>query len=293
MKTIHILNPAAGQGEALSYKNLENAYVTKCPGDACEFIQEQLRCATENINFKVYGGDGSINEAVTGIVRADSDKAYLSVVAVGTGNDLVRSINKEGIHKIDVLTLNDRYAVNAINTGFDLEVVQKAAEFKKKPFVSGPLAYILGIVSVFTKKFGKYINIRYTDKDGNEYVFDGEFMLAVAANGAYYGGGFNASPAADVKDGLIDLMIVKKVSRLQFLSLVGAYKKGIHIDKLTGKVNKKFKDIVIFAKCKNVTMSGIKEICADGEIFNESTAHIGILPSKLNLIVGEKEPTLI
>ena len=38
----------------------------------------------------------------------------------------------------------------------------QAAEFKKKPFISGSLAYILGVVSVFTKKMGKKLKINQT-----------------------------------------------------------------------------------------------------------------------------------
>jgi diacylglycerol kinase family enzyme len=154
MKTIRILNLAAGQGKASEYKDLENTYVTKAPGDATHYVQSVLENATEDTHFCVYGGDGTVNEVVSSIMRSGSDKGYMSVVPVGTGNDLVRSIEKAKGDKIDVLTVGDGYAINAINTGFDLEVVLKAAQYKKKPLISGALAYILGVISVFTKKFG-------------------------------------------------------------------------------------------------------------------------------------------
>ena len=286
MKTVHILNPAAGQGKAIEFEKLDNAYITKAPGDASDFIQKTLKGANEDIHFKVYGGDGTVNEAVTGIMRSQSDRGFLSVVPVGTGNDLIKSI--ENADKADVLTVGDRFAINAVNTGFDLEVVLKAQEYKKKPFISGPLAYILGVVSVFTKKFGKYIHIRYQDKEGNDKVFDGEYMLAVAANGCYYGGGFKASPAADVTDGYIDLMIIKKVSKLRFLSLIKGYKEGTHIDRKTGTVTDKFKKYVIFSKCKKVIFEQIERLCIDGEVFECDKAEIGIIPKALNIYSKEK-----
>ena len=133
------------------------------------------------------------------------------------------------------------------------------------------------------------MKITYKEQDGSLKTFEGDCLLVVAANGAYYGGGFKASPAASVSDGLIDLMIVKKVSKLKFLSLVAGYKKGVHIDSVTGKVNKKFSDFIIFCKCKEVTIEGIKEICADGEIFNTDKAEIGILPGAIKAIVNERE----
>lgn len=284
MKTIHILNPAAGQGKALGFENLENSYVTKAPGDASDFVKTTLENASEDINFAVYGGDGTVNEVVTGIMNSGSDKAYMSVVPVGTGNDLVRSINNKGAVDIDVLTVNNGYAVNAVNTGFDLEVVEKAAEYKKKTLISGPLAYVLGVVSVLFGKFGKKVHIDYTDKNGENGEFDGECLLAVAANGTYYGGGFKASPAADVTDGFIDLMIIKKISRLKFISLVLDYKKGAHIDPVTQQPYGKFKGIVFFKKCKNVVISEIEKICADGEVFKADKVKIGILHRALKVI---------
>ena len=286
MKTIHILNPAAGQGKALGYRELENSYVTKAPGDASDFVRETLENTSEDINFAVYGGDGTVNEVVTGIMDSGSDKAYMSVVPVGTGNDLVRSIKDDGIINIDVLTVDNRYAVNAVNTGFDLEVVEKAAEYKKKPLISGTLAYVLGVVSVLFSKFGKKVHIDYVDKNGMNGEFDGECLLAVAANGAYYGGGFKASPAADVTDGCIDLMIIKKISRLKFISLVADYKQGKHINAATGEPFEKFKDIVFFKKCKSVVIGGIEKICADGEVFPASTVRIGVIHRALKLITG-------
>lgn len=289
MKTIHIINPAAGQGKAKDYLSLENVYVTKAPGDATEFIKKTLGETTEDINFCIYGGDGTVNEAACSIVSSGSEHGYLSIVPVGTGNDLVRSLPSEDVFKIDVLTMNERFAVNAINTGFDLEVVQKATEFKKKPLISGPLAYVLGVVSVLCQKLGKNIKITYEDESGNIGCFEGECLLAVAANGAYYGGGFKASPAAKLSDGLIDLMIVKKVSRLKFLSLVAGYKKGLHIDEKTGDVNKKFSDVIIYRRCKSVKFENIKEICADGEIFTQDSAQISVIPGALKIIVNDKE----
>ncbi|MBQ8605111.1 MAG: hypothetical protein IJ408_00090 [Clostridia bacterium] len=289
MKTIHILNPAAGQGKAAEFKGLENAYITKGPGDAADYVHTFLTENDEDLHFKVYGGDGTVNEVVTGILRSGSNRASISVVPVGTGNDLLRAVTENNVKTLDVLTLNEHYAINAINTGFDLEVVQKAAEFKKKPLISGHLAYVLGVASVLLGKLGKKMKISYADENGNEDSFEGECLLVVAANGAYYGGGFKASPAADLSDGLIDLMIVKKVSKIKFLSLVAGYKKGIHIDSKTGKVNEKFKDFIIFSKCKSVRIEGIKEICADGEIFKTNIAKVGIIPSVLKIATEEKE----
>lgn len=288
MKTVHILNPAAGKGTALDFSDRDNSYITQSRGDVCRYVKQTL-ASTPDITFAVYGGDGTVNEVVEGIVSTSPDASSLSVVPTGTGNDLVRTLEEtdDPFPVIDVLTLNDDYAVNAVNTGFDLSVVLKAAKFKKYPLVSGTLAYILGIVSALFDKYGKHLHIQYTDKDGATFEYDGDCLLCVAANGKYYGGGFKCAPIADITDGLIDLLVIKKVSRLKFISLVGAYRKGNHIDASTGKLLPRFEKIVTFCKCKRVIIDGLDEICADGEVMTASRADIGILPRKLKIVRRE------
>ena len=286
MKTIHVLNPAAGQGGALMYSGLENVYITRGAGDGREFARKTASEADEEINFEVYGGDGTVNEVAQGIMQSGSDKAYISLVATGTGNDLIRSIERDGRGCIcaDVLTVNDRIALNTVNTGFDLDVVIKAARYKQKPLISGSLAYILGVITTLLGKFGSHMRIDYVDKNGESGFVEGDCLLAVAGKGCYYGGGFMASPAARPDDGLIDLMVVKKVSRLRFISLVGRYKKGEHIDIENEKPISAFEDIMLFKKCRQVVIGGIKRICFDGEIEETDCARIGIKPGAVKIL---------
>lgn len=289
MKTVHILNPAAGQGGAMRYKNSDSAYVTSGIGDACRFVAKTLKDACEDINFIVYGGDGTINEVVRGVIDSGSDRAYISLVPTGTGNDFVRTVSETGQRCIeaDVLTVDDGVSVNTVNTGFDLNVVLYASRFKQKPLISGSMAYILGVAAALMGRFGMRIRVEYTDEHGKDGVFDGECLLAVAGNGNYYGGGFMASPAASITDGLIDLMIVKKVSRLKFISLVGKYKKGLHIDIKAGRPLKKFEDIIFYKKCRRVVISGISAVCCDGEIVETDRADIGVLPHAVRILSNE------
>lgn len=288
MRKIHILNPAAGQGEALRFKPIDEVYVTQYKGDAERFVTEILQSTDEEVDFYIYGGDGTVNEAVNGIVSRGGNRARICIKPTGTGNDLVRTVAQSGKSEIssDVLTVNDRYAVNAVNTGFDLEVVLKAAELKKKPFVSGSLAYILGIFEVLSGKMGKRVKITYTDRGGNENIFNDDCLLALAGNGMYYGGGFKSSPAASLTDGFIDLLIVKKMTRRKFISLVAEYKKGMHINTEKLEPVQKFADVITYAKCKKVIIEGITDICTDGEVFKADRVEIGILPGAIK-IIGE------
>lgn len=283
MKIMHILNPAAGQGEALKYKDLENVYITRGKNDATAFVKKTV-AEGEDVHFIVYGGDGTVNEVVNGLVGAPCNASF-SIVPAGTGNDLLRTLERTRLETVraDVLTVNGRYAVNAVNTGFDLDVVLKAAEFKKKPLISGTLAYALGVVAVLLKKFGKDMRIEYVDQIGREHCFEGNCLMTVCGNGQYYGGGFHCSPAADISDGLIDLMIIKNVTRFKFLTLIGAFMKGRHIDLKTNKPIKAFAKYMIFCKCKSVVIKNIDRICADGEIWDTNEARVSITQGAVTL----------
>lgn len=289
MNTVNILNPAAGQGKALDYKELDSVYITNGVGDATDFVKRTVRDGAD-VHFNVYGGDGTVNEVINGLIGAKGNVSF-SIVPVGTGNDILRTFERTGKDEcmLDVLTVDGRYGVNAVNTGFDLDVVLKASEFKKKPLVSGPFAYVLGVIAVFCKKFGRHITAEFTDKDGKTDRFSGECMLAVCANGQFYGGGFHCSPAADMSDGLIDLLIIKKVSRLRFLSLILGYKAGKHIDVKTGLPTKKYVKYVIYRRCKTIKLSGISRICADGEIWNASEVQVDVIPGAVKLRKKEEK----
>ena len=57
-------------------------------------------------------------------------------------------------------------------------------------------------------------------------VIDDKQTMICACNGRFYGGGFNPVPEADPTDGLLDVLLVKKVTRLQVPFVVGMYKDG-------------------------------------------------------------------
>ncbi len=281
MKRLHIFNPASGvkHSPELLTKGAasgEESYITTGVGDAERFVYETCLARPET-HFVVYGGDGTINEAATGIIRAGAgDKALLSVVPAGTGNDFVKSFpEKDRIYKVDALKYGDRYAVNIINFGFDSKVVIKTATYKKA--FPGSAAYIAGVADTFFHKIGERWQIELEDENGNIESFDETFTLALAANCRYYGGGFRSAPLASYNDGLIDFVAVRKVSRMAFVNLIGSYKKGTHLDPQTEKPYPKFEKYVLYRRCKRISIKGVSTLCADGEIEERSEAEITVL----------------
>lgn len=287
LKRLHIFNPAAGGGHSpdLLEKGAaanDESYITTGIGDAERFIYETCRTNPET-HFIVYGGDGTLNEAANGIICADAGKkALLSVVPTGTGNDFIRSLpEKNKIKTVDAITYNGRYAVNIINFGFDSNVVVKTAAYKK--IFPGSAAYIAGVVDTLCKKIGESWEIEIEDELGNSEKMDGEFTMALAANGQYYGGGFHSAPLADLSDGLLDFIAVKKVSRLTFIKLIGDYKKGIHLDPETRQPIESFRNFMVYRRCKKMKITGISNLCADGEIMPVNSLEIGIIQNALRI----------
>lgn len=293
MNTLHIINPASGKGkhidsvlarlkgEGTSY------YVTKSRGDAENYIR-QICLESPDTHFVVYGGDGTLCEAVNGIMSADAGKsALLSVVPSGSGNDFVKSASFPEPQTIDLIRCNGRYSANMLNIGLDCAVAAEAARLKKLPLVSGTMSYILGLIKILIKKPVMKTRIRVTNADGTVDVLEGEFLLVAVANGEYCGGGFRAAPVAKLSDGVLDAVIVRNTTMRRILPLLLKYKKGTHINPETEKVYDAHRDILDYRKCTAIELQEISTgiICADGEIEQSDTLSAEIIPGALNYAV--------
>lgn len=286
---MHILNPLAGKGRAAEIKETlgDNnfVYMSNSSDEAASFIEKACQ-ENPDTCFTVYGGDGTVFRAVNALMKSGyADRASLKIVPVGSGNDFVRTFEGQtGEIPVDVMQFNDKYAVNVVNIGFDCEVVRRAAKLKKKPLISGKMAYILGVAGeLFTKKpIDAVITLTYPD--GSQEVIEEKVLLAAICNGKWYGGGFQLAPDANPSDGLLNVEIVRNVSRATFIGLVSDYKKGTHIDLETGEVKEKFKEFIYYKKCVAVKIEGISSVCADGEIFEETEINVKVIPQAINYI---------
>ena len=287
---MHILNPMAGKGRAAEIKeNLDDSnfvYMSSSCDDASAFIEKSCQ-ENPDTCFTVYGGDGTVFRAVNALMKSGyADRASLKIVPVGSGNDFVRSFEgQKGEFGVDVMQFNDKYAVNVINIGFDCEVVRRAVTLKKKPMISGKMAYMLGVAGELVTKKPIDAVITLTYPDGSQEVIEEKILLAAVANGKWYGGGFKLAPDANTSDGLLNVEIVRDISRTKFIGLVPDYKKGTHIDAETGELKEKFKKLVYYKKCVAVKIEGCKSVCADGELFEESVVEIKVIPQAINYII--------
>lgn len=298
MKHIFVINPAAGKGKNLpamlasityACEEIEvdyEIYHTATVGDGTRFVSEKCKNNPDiQMRFYACGGDGTLYEVLNGAVGYDN--AEISVIPAGTGNDFIKSFtNPEffsdvkrhllgNAEKLDLLKYNNRYSMNVINIGFDCDVVQKVSEIKRSNMVPSKMAYAMGIASVFTKPLGKNFKVLIDDHE----LIERDFMLCALANALYYGDGFKVAPNAKMNDGYMDLCLVNKVSRVDFLKVISKYKAGLHVD----ENGQPLFDFVQYQKCKKVVIESQKIIgvCGDGEISPAKTVVVEVIPKAI------------
>lgn len=298
MKYYFIINPISGSFDrtAILTKEIEEVfkdnnhdqyeiYVTKCKNDGEEYVRKISSSLTEDTVFLACGGDGTCYEVVNGL--ANSPKAILGVVGVGSCNDFlkcfpnidfrnIKNIIKGSIKLIDLIKCNDRYCLNEVNIGYDAKVNDDCNHIKAKT-KSVQRAYTKSIIKNLIKKDTPYVKVI---SDGTKF-YENKMFLMTCANGKFYGGGFCAAPNAKVDDGLIETLVIKNISRISFIRLVGDYKKGTHLEK------KKFKKCLTYTQSKNVEIEFNEDacVCLDGEITYERKLSINIEPQKLRFLL--------
>ncbi len=293
MKEYHIINPAAGHGTALDAAKKQASpdavlYITTGVGDARRYLAETLSGITEDVRVYVWGGDGTIGEAVSGIMDAHAaEHTILTACPAGTGNDFVKVFadTPKGTElRLDLLFCGDRYVLNMVNIGFDCAVADRMTAWKQKPFIRGSLAYYCAIAEVFFRPLGTPLTVCYTDESGEEHTVSDRLMLCAIANGQFCGGGFRGAPTADLSDGVAELIIVNEIPRSRIMSLIGLYRTGAHVNEV-GQPVPKIADVLRYIRCRSVRVSGMKIVCLDGEILPKEDIEITILPRALRYMV--------
>ena len=244
MKHLFIVNPTAGKQDAteavaakvaMAMANRRNEeyeiYITKASKDAVVKIRREAK-GERDLRVYACGGDGTLNECVTAAVGLSN--VSVTHLPYGTGNDFVRMFRDDRerfddlnelldgeIRPIDIVKCNDYYSLNICSVGMDARIGAGVHKYDKIPLLGGFGAYVVSTIAEFFKGIPMPLRIECGGR-----VFEGEFSLACACNGSYYGGGFNPVPTARPDDGVLDILVIKAVSRLTFLRVVGIYAKG-------------------------------------------------------------------
>ena len=295
MKYIFIVNPRAGETDnaavirnaiaSLPEKDDCEIYVTKAPLDATAYVRDW--CAAhpgEAVRFIACGGDGTINEVFSG--AAGKENVSVSCYPCGSGNDFVKvfggadkfkdipALLRAEAKPLDLLKVGDRYANNVVNFGFDTTVAITINKEREKTGHGNKNAYTKGVVKALLTAMKNEFTVR---ADGEVLNPAGKALLCTVANGQYVGGSFRCAPKAKTDDGLIDVCLVKPISRLRFVKILTPYTNGEHLDR------EDMKDIVVYRQCKKVEVDAPEGFAysLDGEIIYESHFTVEIVPAAL------------
>lgn len=303
MRHIFIVNPVSGKADAsgtlvpkiiTAAKSLGAEYeiqLTEHPGHA---VQLARTAAAQGQPVRLYacGGDGTLNEVLLG--AKGFENAQVACVPCGSGNDFVRNFGGPEAFldlpelmqgravSIDLIETQYGIAAAICSAGLDAQVAYGIPKFRRLPFCGGSMAYNLSIVQCVCGRLGHRLRIR---ADGEE--LQGEFLMLAICNGCAYGGGFMAAPEADMNDGLLDLVLVKKIGRLRMAKIIGLYKSGKHIH--NGQVVQEVADVITYKRVRRVEVETLDGrpivVTQDGECAPRNTLTAQVKPSAAQVVL--------
>lgn len=185
----------------------------------------------------ICGGDGTVSAVASALKGRD---IRIGIVPMGSGNGLAfaAGIPKDPARALDILfagkdsyidgfLINDKFSCMLCGIGFDAEVAHHFARERRR----GLRTYIKVSLSHFFKArcYRFDIDLSTVRGGGSDPIFPVEAFFINIANGNQFGNNVTIAPKADLHDGLLDIVIVKKAGRLRLLissirQVLGGYK---------------------------------------------------------------------
>lgn len=241
-----IVNPASRGGRGASdwpraaaalraqFGGFERCF-TEGPGHAAVVAEAEARAGRALL--LTFGGDGTVSETARGILASESMCA-LGVIPHGTGGDFARSLGvpsrvadaaralrKGETRRIDVGRVrfddgSSRCFVNAASFGLSAEVAKRVNASSKSK-----LSYAEQLLkAAFDFRFPR-VELE-TELGLPERVF---ITTLSVHNGRFFGGGMEMAPGAELRDGKLQLVVVRKMSPLKLLSRAPLLYRGSHL----------------------------------------------------------------
>ena len=279
-----VINPVSGGGKGavlgtevagffaekqLPYQIITASSAEKLSKSLTEFLEKNSNSIKGVIAI---GGDGLAHLVLQIVVPR---KIAFSVIPAGTGNDFVRAMGSSLSEirtqlnlvisnppsKIDLGLADSEWFGAVLSTGFDSVVNEKANTLK---WPKGPMKYNVAIAM----ELPKFKPLHYVIELDNQ-IIETEAMLIAVGNGSSYGGGMKVCPDADLRDGLFDVMVLRPVSKLEFIKVFPTVFSGKHVE---------HRQVDIY-RTKRVSLQAQAVAYADGE-------RIGGLPVRAECISG-------
>ncbi len=302
-KIFVVVNPEAGGGvarrlwpevsHALQKAGLDfDSEETEAPGHGKTLAADAAQAGYGTV--VACGGDGTIHEVVNGIEKAGTT---LGIISMGTGGDLIRTLGfpkgwqaqvevlaRRKTRRIDLGTIEctirhagrkareKRVFINETDIGIGVDVVQR---IRKTVHVFGKkLAYVAATLQSFALWHPVPVTIRADDDQSIRCLP----VSVVVANGRYYGGGIPVAPRADPFDGLLDLVVMRKMNPLLTAVASPFLYAGKHL-RLPNVTHDRVREVHLESSSEDVGVD------IDGEPVGFLPATIGIRPKALAVIV--------
>lgn len=236
-----LTNPTAGKGRGARYRDaalprLRAAGLTVrnlAGRDADESQDLAHQAVADGVDtVVVVGGDGMVHLAVQALAGTG---VALGVVPAGTGNDVARYFDVPRrdplaaadiviagrTRTVDLARSGQQHFLTVLAAGFDAVVNERA---NKMTWPKGQMRYNLATLA----ELRTFEPIPYTlDLDGQARSL--EAMLVAVGNGPSFGGGLRITEGAVLDDGLLDVVIIKPMSKLDLVRTYPKLFKGTHV----------------------------------------------------------------
>jgi diacylglycerol kinase (ATP) len=236
-----LTNPTSGKGkggrtvDTVLPRLRDAGYVVRnlVGRDADEALDLARQCVDDGVEtLVVVGGDGMVHLAVQALAESGT---RLGVVPAGTGNDVARYFDlprhdpaaatdvviggKE--RRVDLARIGATFYVTVLAAGFDAIVNERANEMT---WPRGQMRYNLATLA----ELRTFQPIPYVlDLDGEQHRFDA--MMVAVGNGPSFGGGLRITEGAVLDDGLLDVVVIRPMSKLELVRTYPKLFKGTHV----------------------------------------------------------------
>ena len=296
MEPYIIVNPIAGSIvdrdgllKQLRRLNPRKLRLTRRAGEAESYARDAIRAGSDYVIAA--GGDGTLNEVINGIAPpGHMGRIRVGIVPLGTANDFARTIGLPASvdDNIDILRAKQtapidlvrvrsdwkRYFVNVSAGGFSGLVDEKLTPEIKSTW--GPLAYLRSAAAALPELRGYHTNIVFDD--GERLMI--ELYNVIVANGQFVAGGLPIAPQADLRDGLLDVILVPSRSPAKMMLLAAEMLLGNHLSS----------NAVIFRRAKKISVRSRPGMWfnVDGELIGNDPAVFQILPGALEFVISNR-----
>jgi len=298
LKVLVVYNPTAGGGRA---GRLAPRVVERLRGDGVEVAQHPTRsledarlaaclAAAEVDVVVAVGGDGTVGACAAGLADAGpGSRAALGVVPAGGGNDAARSLGLPADDPLaaaglltrlrrrpaDLATVAGRAYLNVAGAGFDSEVNRVANQ--RLGWARGRPRYVGAVLAQLvvgrTARFELVL-------DGRAQRLEG--WLVAVANGPSYGGGMRVAPRASLADGLLDVVVIGAIGKLEFLRTFPKVFSGAHVEHPAVAVHR--------AARVDLDADRSLAVYADGEPAGTLPATFEVRPSAVTVLAADPAP---